>query len=243
MKCPKARQIIPLLDQGGLSPRSDEALAAHLEGCQACRALKAEQEETMRLLSEYQSPPLPEGFGAMLRARLELEATGPRKMDTHPLPALEEEPRPRRILRAMSFLAAGLLLGALATWGIQRAMVARSPSPERPSEERAQARLAPEQTTLTLGQVAVVTISLEARTEHPDAELEVVLPDGLSLVGEGLAELEEKVLRWAEPLQPGINLIRVPVKAIRPGYWQLVARAHSNGKELGASSRLEVTES
>ena len=239
MKCQEARQLLPVLDQGGMAPRRGEALVEHLGSCAACQRVKAEHEQVLRLLATYKAPALPEGFGEQLNARLDAESKGPRKQDTRPLPALEEEPGRRRALRALAYLAAGLLVGALSTWGFSGPPCA-APAARRVARFRSWGTRDrhPEPRPGGRGDP-----HLGVRADHPDAELEVVLPDGLSLVGEGLAELEEKVLRWAEPLRPGINLIRVPVRALRPGNWVLVARARAGGRELGAQSRLTVTES
>lgn len=238
MNCKEAKRLLPTLDQGDLSPKRTAALRSHLDSCAPCRRLEAEYVDTLRLLSSYEAPPLPSGFGSQLHARLEAQVNAPPKNDTRPLPALEEEPRRRRALRALVTLAAGLAVGVFSTWGIQRAT-----RHEAPRKGDAVRQAGPPSTTLKLGQVAVVTLSLETTGHHPDAELEVVLPDGLGLVGEGLVNLEEKVLRWVEPLRPGTNLIRVPVRALRPGRWELVARARTAGRELGTKSRLQVSES
>lgn len=250
MNCNSTRRMLPLLDQGGLPPRRSEALMRHLDHCSACSLLRSEHEAVLSMLSGYQPPALPEGFTAQLRARLEAEPQRPCGDDTRPLPALDAEPRHLRALRALGLMAAGLVLGALGLWGTMRltgeASHGTAPVSASLSASLSATASADEtgiEATLDLGQVAVVTLVLDALVHHPDAVLELVLPDGLSLVGEGLLTLEEKALRWTESLKPGENLIRVPVRAQRSGVWTLVARARSGENELTGTARLKVNRS
>jgi hypothetical protein len=93
------------------------------------------------------------------------------------------------------------------------------------------------------GDIAVVTLLVHAQDAYPDATLEVVLPDGLALVGRGRVVYPEKHLRFTTALRPGLNRIRVPVRASRGGTWHLVARAHAGQHRARTSARLLVSPS
>lgn len=253
MNCQQVRQRLALWDLGDLAPREARALEAHLERCPDCREAQQGHSALAECLTEYQAPALPDGFEDELHQRL-TEARSPQ-------PSLAREPgAPTRVGRpaalAAGLLAAGIAIGALGLWAVRHRPGAGPESASAPSSQSMPShrafRHAPplgmtpaarHAISVRQGDIAVVTLLVYARTAHPNATLEVVLPDGLSLIGTGRVVYPEKQLRWTTALQPGLNRIRVPVRASRGGTWRLVARAHAGPHQARTSARLVVSPS
>jgi len=232
MRCEQVRENIALFELGELEGRSARQVEAHLADCAACRQAQAGHRDLAALLADYAPPALPTGFGAELRQRLQSEP--PRRASDAPAEAASEHVW-RRYGRAAALVAAGVVVGALGLW------LAR-PAPPAPVK-RAPVASAPAPLRLHTGEVAVVTLVVHAKRQYAHADLEVVLPDGLALVGEGLGTYAEKQLRWTDRLHPGENEIRVPVMARHSGTWQVVARVRAGALRTRASARLVVTKS
>jgi hypothetical protein len=132
---------------------------------------------------------------------------------------------------------------ALALWGSGRLGPRPGPAPAVRAPGAAagvQPPVAEPATEIALGQVSLLRLSIHATEARAGAELRIVLPDGLALVGEGAVALEERSLTWTADLQRGENVIRIPVKAERSGTFRLVARARSAGFETSAEAVLRV---
>jgi hypothetical protein len=248
MKCTKARELLSDRHNGDLSPRSAERLRRHLAGCAACWEAAGEIEEMMQLIGSSEPPALPEGFGEALHERLAAEG------QDQPLVATPEPAKARpvwaRALQGVGLVAAGAAAVLLIVWATS------SPRPSAPVRcpTPGHAKLSPTMApnigiaasppaSVRVGQVAVLVLSIRANARYTDARLQVVLPDGVTLVGEGARDLQEKSMEWTASLSPGNNEIRIPVRARRVGTWRLVARARASGFRTASEVRLVVTRS
>jgi Putative zinc-finger len=251
MRCVKARELLSDRHNGDISPRSAEGLRNHLTGCAACREAAGELEEMLQLLGSCPTPTLPEGFGEALDARLEADGQD-RPFEGKPEPAVS---RPGWVtaLGGAGLVAAGAAAVLLIVW----ATSSPGPSPpvrcEAPGHVRGTgaaavntslAKSPPDSARrLRVGQVAVLVLSIRAEGSHAKARLQVVLPDGVTLLGDGEKDLKEKHMEWVASLVPGENEIRIPVRAQRVGTWRLVARAQASGFRAISEARLVVTRS
>ncbi len=251
MNCQHAQQKLAIWDLGELSPRQARALETHLERCPDCREAQQGHAALAGWLTEYQPPALPDGFEKELHQRL-TEARPHQPAPAREPGALTSAGRGAAL--AAGLLAAGIAIGALGLWALRPGPEpAPAPAPLSPStvSHRAPGHAPPLSMApaagrafpVRQGDIAVVTLLVHARASHPNATLEVVLPDGLALVGKGRVVYPEKQLRWTTALRPGLNRIRVPVRASRGGTWHLVARAHAGQLRAHTSARLVVSPS
>jgi hypothetical protein len=255
MKCSKARESLSDQHNGELSPRAEEGLRAHLGQCAACRAAQQEHGEMMDLIARTEAPALPPDFGATLHQRLVEENT--REPVENERTWRGGWPLWLRVVRNAGLVATGAAMVLLFMWlrptpvtdraaGSTGSPPITEPRPLTPdrvavkSVPRPAPRPAPAQ-ELRLGQVAVLVLSIRADTDRPNARLQVLLPDGLVLLGEGYQELEEKLMTWRADLVSGENVIRIPVRAHSVGVWRLVARAHAAGFQSQTETRLVVS--
>jgi len=205
----------------------------------------------MPLLGSWSSPPLPDGFAESLHERLVNEG------QDQPLVEMPEcavaRPLWASALWAGGLMAAGAAAVLLILWvGVSPAPrpPVRCPAPGQVQRARVVTPNAAIVTNppdsarrLRVGQVAVLVLSIRAESRHTDARLLVVLPDGVTLLGEGAKALEEKRMEWTASLNRGDNEIRIPVRAQRVGTWRLVARARAAGFRTVSEARLVVTRS
>ncbi len=251
MRCTKARELLSDRHNGEISPRSAEALWHHLTKCAACRSAAEELEEMLQLLGSNPPPSLPENFGEALGERLVAEGQN-RPFEKRPEPAAA---RPAWVsaLRGAGLVAAGGAAVLLIVWATASPRTSIPVRCETPGHVQGTAAMAPTTGVATtppdsarrlrVGQVAVLVLSIRAEARHDDARLQVVLPDGVTLLGEGATDLKEKHMEWRALLVPGENEIRIPVRAKRVGRWRLVARAHASGFRAVSEARLVVTRS
>jgi hypothetical protein len=251
MNCSKARESLSDQHNGELSPRAEEGLRAHLGQCAACRAVEQEHGEMMDLMARAQAPALPPDFGATLHQRLVEENT--REPVENERTWRGGWPLWLRVARSVGLVATGAAVVLLFLWlrpapttdraaGSTWSPPTTAPRPMTPDRVAVKSvpRPAPAQ-KLRLGQVAVLVLSIRADTDRPNARLQVLLPDGLVLLGEGHQELEEKLMTWRADLVSGENVIRIPVRAHSVGVWRLVARAHAAGFQSQTETRLVVS--
>jgi anti-sigma factor RsiW len=250
MKCTKARELLSDGHNGELDSRAAAELERHLGGCAACREAAAQLDETMALLGAMPPPALPGGFGVAMHERLIAEG---QRLPTEAAP----EPASHRpgwavLLGGAGLVAAGAAAVLLVWWAtsVPRPVAPACPAPghaARPPDRASAAGVATrpqgETRRLRVGQVAVLVLSIRAEAGHADARLQVVLPDGVVLLGEGARALEEKRMEWTASLVRGENEIRIPVRAQRVGTWRLVARARAAGLRTASEARLVVTRS
>ncbi len=251
MKCNKARELLSDRHNGELDASAEAGLAHHLEGCAPCRQAAQELDEMLQLLGATESPTLPAGFGEAMHDRLMTASQEPVTRDAvSPPPG---RPLWASVVRGAGLVAAGAAAVLLVMWisGLPES----TPPTKCPAQGQAKGTTTRVQNAgiatrppdgaqrLRVGQVAVLELSIRAQDHHADARLLVVLPDGVSLLGEGARELEEKRMEWNASLTRGENKIRIPVRARRAGTWRLVARARAAGLDTASEARLVVTRS
>lgn len=248
MRCTQVQGLLSDLHNGELSLRKAQRLRGHLRDCAACRRAEQELEELLTRMARVEPPRLPEDFSASLHRRLaeENQRTGPEPGQRW----AAARPLWLRTLRGAALVFAGAAGAALLLWvwptaelsGAHHSVSTPTQPPGHSARAVAPTSEAPSQ-HLRLGQVAVLVVSIRADTAKSNANLNVVLPDGVALLGEGHKVLEERRMTWRADLAPGDNVIRIPVQARRAGTWLLVARAQSEGFHATAETRLVVTKS
>jgi len=243
MKCNKVQTLLSDLHNGELTPRAERSLNEHLAECVACQHVSAAYGEMMEMLASTEPPELPEEFEASLHMRLAMENATARQV---------ESGSSFGWLRALK--GAGLMLAGAAavvaffTLRGEPASESLGMCPETPAVAAAdQARVpgadavAAADQKMRVGEVAFLTLTVESSAEARAAELEVVLPDGLALVGEDYQIIKEKTLTWTTTLAKHEQHIRIPVRAERPGMWQLVARVRVGDTQFMSEAKLHVT--
>lgn len=75
MKCLEREKVFEYVGHM-LGPQEAEAVRAHIEECEACRALAADYERLGNVLDEWKAPQLSPWFDARLRARLAADKEG-----------------------------------------------------------------------------------------------------------------------------------------------------------------------
>jgi len=248
MKCTQVQELLSDLHNGELPQRAEQKLHQHLQGCASCRRAEQELEEMLALMVRVEPPQLPDDFGASLHRGLAEEYQRTRAEPVGRWAAAR--PLWLRTLRGAALVFAGAAATALLLWLWPTAELAKPSESVKPSADvasdhpgRTRQSKPPQSPSqeLRLGQVAVLVLSIRADTAKRNARLNVVLPDGVALLGEGRKVLEEKRMTWRADLTPGENVIRIPVQARRVGTWRLVARAQSAGFHATTETRLVVT--
>ena len=234
MKCERAQKLFSEWHNGELSARVEGAVEAHVEGCVFCQQIAGAYEEMMTMLGTAEEQSLPADFDRAVHGRLvAANAAGPLKT-----PATWWRPT----LRGSALVASGALVVALMFWlrsdttAVTPAVCAAPPASATPQPG---AELAAHD--VDLGAIAVVTLDITTTTAGEEIEFEVILPDGLVLVGEDFTPLREKVITWTASVAQAGDPIRIPVRAERLGDWVLVARARSGDAEVTSQTRLRVT--
>jgi len=255
MKCTKARELLSDRHNGEISPRAAAGLRRHLKGCEACREATGELEEMLQMLGSWSSPALPDGFDEAVHERLSAQGQG-QSLEAAPASAVSR-PMWSSVVRGGGLVAAGAAAVLLIVWVTSTSNSTPAPATRilcpAPGHAKRATTMAPgigvaarppdSARRLRVGQVAVLVLSIRAEARQSDARLLVVLPDGVTLVGEGARDLEEKRMEWTASLDRGVNEIRVPVRARRVGTWRLVARARASGFRTVSETRLVVTRS
>jgi putative zinc finger protein len=115
MTCERSRKLLALRERDVLSPRQARHVAAHLEGCEGCRALQRELARSRRWIESAPAPPLAEeDFAAMRRGVWRgIEARGLNSR------------RRASVSRSLAFAATGLFAAAFGVMWLAR----RAPEP------------------------------------------------------------------------------------------------------------------
>jgi hypothetical protein len=242
MRCKKVQGLLSDMHNGELAPRAERAVNEHLATCPACQKVSTAYAEMMEMLAEAEPPELPPEFEGSLHMRLAAEGAH----------AAQAEARSalgwRRALHSGGLVLVGAAAVAAVFWlrgAPERATPGICPDPAATAAADPAAgpgeAVAVAAHDLRVGEVAILTLTVDGATESRDAELEVVLPDGLALVGEDHQLLEEKVVTWTTTLAGDESHIRIPVQAKRPGTWVLVARARVGDEDVTSEARLRVS--
>ncbi len=237
MRCSKVEKLLSDLHNGEASPRTEKAMLDHIAACPSCQETSRAYGEMMEMLAKAEPPELPPGFEGTLHMRLATENARATEVAKHKGWAWG------RALRGGGLVLVGA--AAVAAFFLLR----QGPTAETAGTCPDTAAVAAADTTgpavavadLQVGEVAILTLTVDSSSEVRDAELEVVLPDGLALVGEGRELLEEKVVSWTTTLEKEQKHIRIPVQAQRPGTWRLVARARVDGQDVTSETNLRVS--
>ena len=240
MRCSKVQKLLSELHNGELSPHVESSILDHIAACPSCRAASAAYAEMMEMLANAEKPELPAGFEGSLHVRLATENARASELAMHPHRSFAH------ILRSGALVLVGG--AAMAAFFLLRS----GPAPETAELCPAPTSVATAQpgvadgalavADLEVGEIAILTLTFEGAAEVRDAELEVVLPDGLALVGEGRQLLEEKVVSWTTTIDERETQIRIPVQAQRPGTWRLVARARVGDQDVTSEADLRVSQ-
>ena len=75
MRCDDAERAVIARAAGGLDPAAARRLAAHLDGCPACRGAAADQDDVAAVLSARPDAAPPLGFATRVMARLDAPPT------------------------------------------------------------------------------------------------------------------------------------------------------------------------
>jgi len=237
MRCSKAQKLLSDLHNGELSPRNESAVQQHVTSCPVCYEMSAAYGEMMEMLAQAEQPELPPHFEGSLHQRLATEN------------AYASQIAPKSSWALGGALRGGALVlvgaAAVAAFFLLRGAPEQESAGICPDSSAIAAAdtagVAVAAADLRVGEVAILTITVDGAAEARDAVLEVVLPDGLALVGEGRELLEEKVVTWTTTLGKGERHIRIPVQAKRPGNWKLIARAHVGGEDVTSETNLKVS--
>jgi len=241
MRCSKVEKLLSDLHNGELSPTAERAVLDHIAACPSCRETSEAYGEMMEMLAATEPPELPPDFEGTLHMRLATEHA--RATDAVAGAGWAWA----RMLRG----GALVLVGAAAVTAFF--LLRSGPAAESPGvcpdtgalaatdTDTGPAEAALAAADLRVGEVAIVTLTVDGAAESRDAELEVVLPDGLALVGEGHQLLEEKVVTWTTTLGEDERQIRIPVQAQRTGTWRLVARARVGDQDVTTEANLRVS--
>ncbi len=235
MKCNKAQKLFSEWHNGELPARVESAVEAHVDGCAFCQQIAGAYDEMMTMLGTAEEQALPADFDRAVHERLVVaNAAGPLESATVTWW--------RPTLRGSALVAAGAVTVALLFWMRGDATTVAPAVCEAPTDSPSSTagdELAAH--NIDLGEIAVVTLDITTTTAGEEIEFEVILPDGLVLVGEDYTPLREKVVTWTVSVAQAGEPIRIPVRAERLGDWVLVARARSGDAEVTSETRLRVT--
>lgn len=248
MRCKKTRLLLSDLYNDELDRSAEAALSEHVDQCPECREVKRQYWQAMESVAGTGLPELPEGFASRLHMGLVREAE-----------AMREKARttgsPARVFGWKSLLQKGLLVlsGAAAMWlvglatrtapehrivhGLAEHMRSgrSTPSPT----ERVGAAPVKQAGSVPVETVAVLTLNVHSKDKMENVRFEVVLPDGVAFVGHSSKILQERVMTWHANLDPGENVVRIPIRAQRVGKWLMTARA-SKGQFRFVSEKILV---
>lgn len=238
MRCGKARRMFSEHFNNELDLEAQKALRDHLDGCPECRKGFAEYLESMDLLQEVSLPELPEGFEAELHQKI-ASYSAERSCSADLPDRLMGESGLLRWSERLAFLLCGACAVLLATWILPKGQSREAKRPVLTGKAEAP-RPKKVETAIPMDQVVVLNLMLHSKRELKGVHFEVVLPDGVSFVGQGSSPLEEKMMTWKADLKEGENQVLIPVKARRPGRWLLVARAKKKEFQLVSEVVLKV---
>lgn len=222
--CQHARRTLEDLLDGYLPAESARATEAHLVACAACAR---EREGLLALRAALRELPVPEmrpGF-----ADEALAAAAARGGAVMHLPqARERSPAHRWFAKPRRDTWFGAILGAAAAaalvvmlWGVPE----HNPEPEAVAPFR-----------IALFEPREIGVAIEATEAMPGATLTISLEGGIDLVGFG----ERRELSWQADLDPGTNMLSLPIIAHSLENGVLTARVdHGAGTKL-ISVRVEV---
>ncbi len=250
MRCQRVRNELALMALQGLDSAELQRVKRHLADCDACRVALREHEFLAGLLAHYVPPRLPGDFSARLHARL---VTQGNHQDSDELCDQGQGNAGLRWKMAAMFVL-GALLGALGAYAVSGRGDRRSGDGTGLSRTLIQQREilslggdeVPDRKSgvaLKKGQDAVVELEFFWTGPETDVELQLVLPEGLALLGPGRVVFPEKRLTVRRRLVPGMNRVLLAVQATRVGMWVLAATARVHGESSRRSeARIRVLE-
>ena len=195
MNCQDVQRDIDEFLDGMLPESAHSAMASHLEGCEECRQAL---EQTRRLRSALAALPAPTPRPGFARAALRR--------------ARRAHQQPRR--GAAGWFAAGFGSAAaagLAAW-LVLAPVTPGPGTVPAASDQPMVELAP-------GRTESVRLAFDAPRRLEGARLTMRLPENFELAGHP----ERREISWTTELEPGRNLLELPVRALAGGEGELVA--------------------
>ena len=204
LDCTQVRPRVDELLQGELAPGEIAACERHMANCAACATALAEAEALQIALLSMPVPDLRPGFAAEALAVARRRAGAGRAEEAKPGHTADIARLPRRRgLRPGSWwgalagaMAAGILLVAL--WGL----------PGGPQLEPESGAAAPD-FRVALYEPREITIAIETEQALPGARVTVRVDGGIGLVGFG----DTRELSWQTDLEPGTNVLGLPVLA------------------------------
>lgn len=210
-------------------PLSDrERFEAHLSACEPCRSAMDMTRGMIAACARLEEVPVPVGFEARWKQRL--DAVAPSRRPVGPWDWL----RPLApVLRPVAFGAVGAAVVFLIAVGFN------------PRERRldnattppvASAPVLGEPVHVNLDQEHVLRVWFDAKERVEDVRFHLELPPGIALVtDEGVTPVPQ--VQWVGTLQPGRNLITIPVKGAERGRWTVTA-----GIEKGSTRKERAIE-
>ena len=244
MNCKWVQQHIPLWHLGELSPTVSRKMERHLETCEECLRANEQHRSLEALLADYRPPEFPQHFGFRLHERLVEES---RKRTNAVLsPATPVSSRTRGFIGLAAALVVGVLVGAVATYGLLAGPW--SPHHSHGSMESAstgpgngpRTQIATVSGAISQGQRAVIALEIDIDRNDPQTRLDVTLPDGLVWIGENQTVSRERRLTIVEPMRAGKHRIELGVMAVHPGNWTILATAHSLGTKSTVRTKVTV---
>lgn len=204
LDCTQVRPRVDELLQGELAPGEIAACERHMADCVPCAAALAEAQALQIALLSMPVPELRPGFAAQALATARRRAGAESAADAQPAHSAEIAHLPRRRgLQPGSWLgalggalAAGVLLVAL--WGL----------PGGPRLESESGAAAPD-FRVALYEPREITIAIDTEQALPGARVTVRVDGGIGLVGFG----DTRELSWQTDLEPGTNVLGLPVLA------------------------------
>jgi hypothetical protein len=244
--CRAFEETLVALMEGELAEENEKRVRNHLEQCDSCLLRYRQLVETVGLLGEVELEELPRGLDERISAALSEmgppEAARQGGNETRraraPLPAASEKQPSGSWVERVGLLLAGaaaaMLLG-LGLWTVSSRDTDVTPEsePERkvaqPVERKPKTSV-PDLGSLEASRVALLTLTVESSEPVEEVTVRVVLPEGLGFAGPEGA-FPERMVTWTSRLRTGDNLIKLPVKALRPGRLELTARVEGEGFE------------
>jgi len=196
-------------------PLSDrERFEAHLSACEPCRSALDMTREMIAACERLEEEPVPVGFEARWRQRLEAIAPSHR-------PAT-----PWYWLRPFTPILRPVALGTVGAAVILLVAVWLNPKDGRldnpTTRQTASVPVLAEPVHVNLGQEHVLRIWFDAKEPVEDVRFLLELPQGIALVtDQGITPVPH--VQWVGTLQAGRNLITIPVKGAERGRWTVTA--------------------
>jgi anti-sigma factor RsiW len=195
-------------------PLSDrERFEAHLSACEPCRSAMDVTRGMIVAYERLEEEPVPVGFEARWRQRLETVAPSNRPAAPwHWLKPLAPA------LRPVALGAVGAAVILIAVWlNPKESRIDNATTPQTAS-----APVLVEPVHVNLDQEHVLRVWFDAKERVEDVRFQLELPQGIALVtDQGMTPVSH--VQWVGTLQAGRNLITIPVKGAERGRWTVTA--------------------